>query len=112
MLKTFLTNSIRIPVEHHQLGCFNIDYLESEGVAAENKVLQSVPDKSTLSPSIKSAILDQLEKQQNDKFYDFDQHRIPSKLQNAFIAGTKVHKQNLPPKPISYQQLNGHVFEK
>ena len=80
MLETFLVNSIRIPVKCHQLGCFNADCLESEGVSAENKVLQSIFDESTLSPSIKPAILDQLEKQQNDKFYNFDQYQIPSKL--------------------------------
>ena len=102
MLETFLANSIRIPVERHQLGCFSADCLKSKGVIAENEVLQSVFDESTSSPSIEPAILDQLEKQQNDRFYDFDQHRIPSKLQTAFIAGTKVHRQNLPPEPISY----------
>ena len=74
MLETFLANSLRIPVKRHQLGCFSIDCLEFEGVAIENKVLQSVFDKSTLSPSLEPAILDQLEKQQNDRFYDFDQY--------------------------------------
>ena len=62
MFKTFLTNSIRIPIEYHQLDYFNIDYLESEGMTTENEVLQSVFNKSTLSPSLKMAILDQLEK--------------------------------------------------
>ena len=80
MLETFLANFIRVPVERHQLGCFSTDCLESEGVVAENKVLQSVFDEDTSSPSIEPAILDQREKQQNDRFYNFDQHQIPSKL--------------------------------
>ena len=62
MLEIFLTNSIRISVECHQLGCFNIDCLESKGVATENEVLQFVFDKSTSSLSIEPVILDQIEK--------------------------------------------------
>lgn len=63
MLETFLINSIRMPVEHQQLGCFSANCLKSEGVAAENEILQFVFDESTSSPSIELAILDQLEKQ-------------------------------------------------
>ena len=61
-----------MPIERHQLGCFSADCLKSEGVAAENKVLQFVFDESILSPNIELAILDQLEKKQNNRFYDFD----------------------------------------
>ena len=52
----------------------------------------------------------QLEKQQNDRFYDYSQRRIPSKLQTAFVAGT--HRRNLPPEPINYRRLEGHPLEK
>ena len=103
MLEIFLANSIRISVKHHQLGCFGIDCLEFKGRAAKNKVLLSVFDENILSPSIEPAILDQLEKQRNDRFYDFDQYQILSKLQTAFITGIKVNRQNLPSEPISYQ---------
>ncbi len=39
MSKTFLANSIRMPVERQQLSYFDADYLEFEEVATENKVL-------------------------------------------------------------------------
>ena len=67
---------------------------------------------SKLSSSIEPGILDELEKHQNNRFYDFNQHRIPSKLQTAFVAGVKVHRQNLPPEPANYRQLTGHSFKK
>ena len=51
-----------MPTERHQLGCFNTNYLISERVVAENEVLQSVFNENTLSPSMESAILDQLDK--------------------------------------------------
>ena len=89
-------------VKCHQLGDFNGNYLKFEGVAAKNKLLQSVFNKNTSSSNIEPAILDQLEKQQNDRFYDFDQYRIHSNLQTAFIADTKVYRQNLPSESLRY----------
>ena len=91
-----------MPIERYQLSCFSADWLESKRVAAENKVLQSVFDENTLSPSIEPAILDQLEKKQSDRFYNFNQYQILLKLQIAFNAGIKVYKQNLPSKRINY----------
>ena len=38
------------------------------------------------------AKLNQLDKQQKFKFYNFVQHRIPIKLPNAFIADVKIYK--------------------
>ena len=52
-----------MPIESHQLGCFNANCLDFKDVTAENEVLHSVFDKSTLLPSIELTILDQLEKQ-------------------------------------------------
>lgn len=49
------------------------DSIESEGVVAEIYVLPSVFDENTLSPTIEPASLDELEKQQNDWYYDFHQ---------------------------------------
>ncbi len=69
-------------------------------------------NESKSSSSLEPAIFDELEKQQNDTFYDFNQHRIPSKLQTAFVAGVKVHGRNLPPEPANYQHLTSHSFEK
>ena len=102
MLETFMANAIKMPIEHQHLDSSSTDSLKSEGLVADNQVLESVLDKSTSSPTIESAILDQLKKQQNNRFYDFNQHQIPSKLQTAFIAGIKVHKINLPSKPSNY----------
>ena len=74
MLETFIANIIKIPIEHQHLDSFDIDFLESERVVADNQVLESVLDESILAPNIDPSILDQLEKQQNDRFYDFNQH--------------------------------------
>ena len=112
MLETFMANSIRMPIQRQQLDSFSADFLKSERVAANNELLKFVFDESTSSPTIELAILHQLEKQLNDRFYDFNQHRILSKPQTAFITGTKVHRRNLPSEPFNYRQLNGHAFEK
>ena len=59
---------------------------------------------------IEPAILDELQNQQDQRFYDFRQDRIPSRIHTAFTAGT--HRRELPVKPLNYRQLAGHVFEK
>lgn len=49
------------------------------------------------APSITElAVVDKLEKQQKDRSYDVSQHRVHSKSQMAFVAGTNIHQQNLP----------------
>ncbi len=56
--------------------------------------------------------MDQLDKQQKQRFYDFAQYRVPTNLQNAFTAGSRmVHRRNLPPEPINYRELKGHLLE-
>ena len=82
-------------IEHQYLDSFSIDSLESKGIVPDNRVFEFVLDESTLLPTIKPAIMDPLEKQQNNRFYDFNQHQISSKLQTAFIARIKVHRWNL-----------------
>ena len=66
----------------------------------------------TLNPEayIEPAILDELRNQQNQRFYDFRQNRIPSRIHMAFTAGT--HRRDLPIKPLNYKHLTGHRFEK
>ena len=56
------------------------------------------------------SILNKLQNQQNERFYDFRQNRIPSRLHRAFTAGT--HRRELPSEPLNYKQLAGHQFEK
>ncbi len=92
VLEAFQSNSASIPVDN--LGrkhaydtiadCNKADPCESEG--------------------IESARLDQLDKQEKQRFYEFAQHIVPTNLQNAFTAGSRiVQRRNLPPKPVNYQ---------
>lgn len=59
-------------------------------------------DAADAAAVLKPAILDQLEKQHSDCFYDFHQHQVFAKLQTAFIASARIHKRNLPPEPLNY----------
>ncbi len=68
---------------------------------------------SCKSEGVEPAKLDQLDKQQKQRFYDFTQHRVPTNLQNAFTAGSRmVHRRDLPPKPVNHRELKGHPFGK
>ncbi len=64
------------------------------------------------SEGVEPARLDQLDKQQKQRFYDFVQHKVPTNLQNPFTAGPRiVHRRDLPPEPVNYRELKGHPFE-
>ncbi len=100
VLENFLANSASMPVDN--LGrqyaydtisdCDKANLCESEGV--------------------EPARLDQLDKQQKQRFYDFVQHRIPTNPQNAFRAGSWiVHRLDLPSEPVNHRELKGHQFE-
>ena len=91
VLEAFLANLSSMPIDNlvsqHVYNtianCDKADPCESEGV--------------------EPARIDQLDKQQTQRFYDFAQHRVPTNLQNAFTAGSKmVHRQDLPPEPVNY----------
>ena len=105
------------------------DSVESEGVWSDQAYFQphhshlhsqphgdkpysNLETSKTLDPEayIEPAILDELQNQQNNRFYDFRQNKIPSRLHTAFTAGT--HRRELPAKPLNYRQLTGHVFKK
>ena len=60
--------------------------------------------------SLEPAVMTHLKKQQNDRFYDYSQQQISSKLQTAFVAET--HRQDLPPEPANYRCLKDHLLEK
>ena len=77
-----------------------------------SKHLSSGLHESGSTNYIEPAVLDELERQQNQRFFDFRQFRVPSKVQTAFASGVKVYKRNLPPVPINYRQLQGHPLEK
>ncbi len=72
-------------------------------------------DKADLGKSegVEQAILDQVDKQQKKSLYDFAKHRVPTNLQNSFTADSRmVQRQDLPPKPVNYQGLKRHPFER
>lgn len=72
MLEIIMVNAIRLPIEYSQLDCFNINFLESEGVATNNQVLKFAFNENTLLPIIELVILNQFKKQQNNRFYNFN----------------------------------------
>ena len=72
----------------------------------DNSTTKIFADEGFIDPSI----LDELQNQQNNRFYNFRQNRIPSRLHTAFTAGT--HRRELPTEPLNYKQLAGHIFEK
>ncbi len=64
------------------------------------------------SEGVEPARLDQLDKQQEQNFYDFAQHKVPTNLQNAFTDVSRiVHMQDLPSGPVSYPEFKGYLFE-
>ena len=61
---------------------------------------------------VKPAILDQLDKQYKQRFYNFVQHIVSPNLQISFTAGSGiVHRRDLPAKSVNHQELKGHLFE-
>ena len=84
IFEAFLANSVSMPVTN----CTPIEHQDTISYIAN-------PCKSE---KIEPTRLDQLFKQQNQRFYNFTQYRVLTKLQTAFVAGAKVkvHKQNLP----------------
>ena len=103
--EAFLVNLVGLSVE-------NADSFESEGINHSHKksFVAITAEKRSEYCSLKPAVMTQLEKQQNDRFYDYSQWQIPSKLQTAFVAGT--HQQDLPPGLANYYCLKGHPLEK
>lgn len=97
-------------VERHLVPDQDTDLFESEEV--EPLKLEGVEPLS--DKYVELARLEQLSNQQSQRFYDFAQHRVPTKLQTAFVAGAKiakVHRRDLPPELVNYRELKGHPFE-
>lgn len=91
VLEAFLVNLSSMPVDNLvRQHVYNI-------IADCNKA------DSYKSEGVESARINQLDKQQTQRFYDFAQHRVPNNLQNAFTAGSRiVHRRDLPPEPVNY----------
>ena len=71
---------------------------------------EKIPDLPDL-PDIEPAIIEEIYRQRNQRFFDFRQKRVPQTWQVAFQTG-KSHKRNLPPLPENYRNLKGHKYEK
>ena len=82
-------------------------HFHSHGDKPYSDINSSEADQETY---IEPAILDELQNQQDQRFYDFRQNRIPSRIHTAFTAGT--HRRDLPIEPLNYKHFTGHRFEK
>ena len=98
VFEAFLANSIGLPIKI-------IDSSKSKRVdcSHENFFVTTTTIKKHEYFSLEPAIMIQLKKQQNNRFYNYSQYWIFSKLQTAFV--TRTYRQNLPPEPINYHYL-------
>lgn len=98
ILGAFLANSVGLPVENlfvepdfckseevKDLSHKNSSELENSFVAATTRKTRTLYDEHWSIPE--PVVMDQLEKQQNERFFDFSQLRVPTKIQTAFTAG-------------------------
>ena len=61
---------------------------------------------------MESAKLDELNKTQKQRFYNFAHLKIPNNLQNAFVTGSRViHRPDLMSEPGHYRELKYYLFE-
>ena len=87
-----------------------VDNLERQHVY--NTITDRDKEYQCESEGVEPTRLDQVDKQRKPRFYDFAQYRVPINLQNVFTAGSRmVHRQDLPPEPVNYQELKSHPFE-
>jgi hypothetical protein len=97
----FLENSeIAIPVK-------NI------AISQQTTLLQTqeeLEDKGLID-DLEPAFLQELEKQKNERFYDFNQYRIPQVWQTSFETA-RYFRNDQPIAPKNYRELKGHKFEK
>ena len=123
VLEAYLTNSIAIPVasqiKQHLVFDQDVDLFESEEMelfeSERVELLKFKEMKPFPVEYVEPARLEQLSNQQSQRFYNFAQHKVLTKLQTAFVTGikiAKVHRQDLSPESVNYQELKSHLFEK
>lgn len=103
-MEIFFANSVTIP-----------DQSEGMKTSYPDSIIKSKRVKNAqeyLNFNISPAILNELENQQSQKFFDFKQFKVLSKIQIAFTPGVKIHKRNFLLEPVNYQQLKDHLLEK
>ncbi len=101
VLEVFLANSASMPVDN--LG--------------RQHAYDTIADRDRADPckseKVEPAKLDQLDKQQKQRFYDFAQQRVLTNHQNTFTEGSRmVQRRDLSPEPVNYREFKGHPFEK
>ena len=84
-----------------------LDSLKSKGVGIEMELKLKFLNEDIFEP----AVHDELETQQNQRFFDFRQFKVPSKIQKAFAAGIRIYRRNFPPVPVNYRQLKDHSLK-
>lgn len=83
IFEAFLANSVGLPVGNLSQ---DADSFKSEGVdcSHENSFVATTAETEHPLLEPEPAVMNQLEQQQNDRFYDFSQSRVPSKRQIEF----------------------------
>ena len=99
VLKAFFLNSINISVQSEGMEPSYPYFFKSKGVEIETKPELEFLNKDMLE----LAIFNKLKTQQNERFFDFREFKIPFQIQKAFAASIKIHTNNLSHVPVNYQ---------
>jgi hypothetical protein len=104
----YLQNTdISVPVSSEGVMKVDANFITADLAFGENDL--GLPD----PPDIEPAIIQELKRQQEERFFDFYQHRVPQAWQSAFHAAvTNQHRRDLPAPPENYRQLRNHPSEK
>lgn len=90
VLEVCFANSMSILVQLEEVEPSYPDSLKFEEVEIEMEQELEFLNEDIL----KLAILNELKTQQNQRFFDFRQFRVTSKIQNVFVVGIKIHRRN------------------
>ena len=98
------------PPSVHYLDNSNLSLpVKSEGVVRGTTFVTGEEYSNTDLPDIEPAIIHEIQRQREERFFDFHQNRVPQAWQTAFQSG-KYMKDSTPP-PQNYRALKGHKFE-
>src|SRR6266436_2742762 len=71
-----------------------------------DRIIPDLPD----IPDYEPAVIDEIRRQNEDRFYDFHQHRVPQTWHTAFQEGSS-HQRDAPPPPKNFREVTGHQYE-
>jgi hypothetical protein len=97
--------NISVPVRSE-----GVNVMESAFAIQTAESIPDLPSTQDIEQDIEPAIINEIERQQTEKFFDFQQFRVPQIWQTAFQAG-RYHKREVPLAPKNYRELKGHRFE-